>query len=367
MRNGWDLTLFVPGLFGPPAAPVRAIAEGLSVPNLESLLSRSMPLAQRWRGDSLEGWLFRLFGFQEVADADWPVAALTYALDARERIDGWYLRADPVYLRVDINKLILFDGSAFAVTNEEAEGLAAEINAFYRSSDWRLEVPHPTRWYLRLGSAQRLRTHPISEAAAGGELAALLPEGAEGARWRRRLNEVQMLLHRSAINQAREERGERPINSLWFWGGGRLPPAPKPCWHRVWGRDSLSQALAHHVQTDYAERPAGAVTWLEQATPGRHLVILEQGDTVCRRFDVEGWRAHIGALEQDWFAPLAAALQRRQVTSLTLLPGEGLGFLMTASWSRRWWRRRRPLQYFMSARIAPHEASDGSSRGQVLA
>lgn len=44
------------------------------------------------------------------------------------------------------------------------------------------------------------------------------------ARWLRRLqNEVQMLLHRHPVNEAREACGELPVNSFWLDGCGRLP------------------------------------------------------------------------------------------------------------------------------------------------
>ena len=43
------------------------------------------------------------------------------------------------------------------------------------------------------------------------------------------LNEVQVLLHQHPLNAARQTRGLPPVNSVWFWGAGRLPaPGPSP-------------------------------------------------------------------------------------------------------------------------------------------
>jgi hypothetical protein len=41
--------------------------------------------------------------------------------------------------------------------------------------------------------------------------------------WYRLLNEMQMFLHAHDLNRERERRGRLAVNSLWFWGGGRVP------------------------------------------------------------------------------------------------------------------------------------------------
>src|SRR5690606_4093503 len=43
----------------------------------------------------------------------------------------------------------------------------------------------------------------------------------EGRPWRRLVNELQMLWFDHPVNQAREARGLRPVNSVWLYGGGR--------------------------------------------------------------------------------------------------------------------------------------------------
>lgn len=44
----------------------------------------------------------------------------------------------------------------------------------------------------------------------------------EGRAWRRLVNELQMLWFDHPVNQAREARGLRPVNSLWLYGGASL-------------------------------------------------------------------------------------------------------------------------------------------------
>ncbi len=356
-----ELTLFVPGLLGPPLAPADAVTEGLAVPALEKLLSYGEPFHKPWGGNCLESWLCQLVNFEPQPGADWPVAALTYAFDAEASGDYWYLRADPVHLRTDLTTLMLLDASALLLSRPEAEALAGEINAHYHGEGWRLEVAHPERWYVRLPRVQRLLTHPISAATGAAELSALLPMGDEAKCWRQRLNEIQMLLHASPVNEAREGRGELPVNGVWFWGGGRLPPAPRVVWQRMWSRDSLSEALAAYVGIEHRARPETAVQWLEQAAPAQHLIVLEQGDALCRRFDLQGWRGYLAQLERDWCLPLIEALRQRRLHRLTLLTDSGMGFQLNHSPLRRWWRRRRALRHFMAARFTQHETQDHSS------
>src|SRR5690606_15815907 len=53
----------------------------------------------------------------------------------------------------------------------------------------------------------------------------------EGRPWRRLVNELQMLWFDHPVNQAREARGLRPVNSVWLYGGGRPAPVSSP---RAW-------------------------------------------------------------------------------------------------------------------------------------
>lgn len=46
--------------------------------------------------------------------------------------------------------------------------------------------------------------------------------------WRRLFNEIQMLWFDHPVNLARQQRGERAINGLWLFGGGRKQQMPEP-------------------------------------------------------------------------------------------------------------------------------------------
>ena len=101
-----DITLFVPGLLGPQ--PVYTQLPGSDKPDLkllESWLSRakktSVPIH-----DPLTG-IFSLFNFASDSDEAVPVAAVTAAYDGLDAEQGWWLRADPVYLQPDRDQAVL--------------------------------------------------------------------------------------------------------------------------------------------------------------------------------------------------------------------------------------------------------------------
>src|SRR5690606_25085448 len=131
---------------------------------------------------------------------------------------------------------------------------------------------HPERWYLRLSADPGIRTHSLSE-VIGRDVHAFLPFGESAQRWHAILNEAQMLMHGSPVNQVREQAGKPEINSVWFWGGGIVPAeASAPC-EQIWSDHPLAIGLARLAAVPVSRKPDSATHWLEKAAaPGMHLV-----------------------------------------------------------------------------------------------
>jgi hypothetical protein len=155
------------------------------------------------------------------------------------------------------------------------------------------------------------------------------------------LNEVQILLHTAAANAAREARGQLPVNSLWFWGGGTLPSMTSAPWTHVYSEEPVALALARLAGVTSRGRPKGYLEWALQATPsGRHLAVLDQARSAVQYHQVDVWQAFVVELERDWVAPALAAIKRRELRTLTLYDDYGRGYRLTSNGARRWWRRR---------------------------
>ena len=338
---GNSLTLLVPGLFGFPADPSLAPPETpVRAPALETLLARADPLP-RQAGD-YEAEAFALFGIAAADDADLPVAAVTRALDLGVIDKGWWLRADPVHLRAERDRLVLFDTQAVPLRQEEAERLAAEVGEAYSADGWLLKAPRPGRWYLKPPGVPRIRTTPLPQ-VVGKDIHPHLPQGKDGMAWHTVLNEVQILLHTAAVNTEREGRGELPINSLWFWGGGQLPSMAAVEWVQVHSEEPVSLALARLCEVPSGACPPGFSDWQRAAQhAGAHLVVFDQARAAVQYGDRDHWRAFVERFEREWMAPLLRALKARELRNVTLY-ADGRAFRLDAAHLRRWWRRRRPL------------------------
>lgn len=315
--------------------------EGFQLPWLERLVGRAS--SRETVPAYYEALLFALFDLWQPEARDVPLAAVMYPWDkgCDHLPPGGWLRADPVCLQADRDRLLLFGARYLELSKAEADALASTVAPLLAEFGGQLEALYPERWYLRL---------PQPETAAFTALPAIegkyiepgLPSGPKSSRWRALLNEIQMTLHDCPVNREREERGARPVNSLWFWGAGEAPSRPAPSWQQVgWGREPLPQALAAYCGIPGRPVPAKAGAWLEQnPAPGHYLLVL---DSLLQVTEPADYREALPALEKDWFEVLYKALQQRHLAGLTFYPGDGHCYHLT--WSRAWylWRRSRPL------------------------
>lgn len=342
-----QLTLIVPELIWPEPGD-RDTLDALPCPALDTLLARSR--LTRRAAQSLEATLTDAFGLPAGA----PYAAFRRlgeaALDGAIDASGW-ICADPVHLRFQQNQLILADSGSFAITLDEAQAIAGELNRHFPDLG-RFHVAAPERWYLQLHSAANLGEPgqfdvPPLSAVAGRRVDRQLPSTPQTAWLRQLLNEAQMVLHAHPANAAREASGRLPINSLWLWGAGALPPAMPRIFDELWSDNPLATGLGraagiptHAVANDAATVLAGA------AADGHLLVVLDDLLGPVQYQDGDAYRAALLALEARWFAPLRKALVSGKLARLRLEASTAYGAL---AWESRradqWklWRRAQPL------------------------
>jgi hypothetical protein len=353
-HRGCHATLVVPGLLGPPMAngpdqaeTARLLTEGLSLPALERFFSRATFTASDCWQQGLAGLLFDCFGVAREGP-DWPVAAVTRRVDGAGGDGAWWLRADPVHLRVDMGELALLAGEGLRVSMAEAQALAAELNGQLDDADMRITALAEKRWYVRLERPPGLATQPLWEVSGSG-IGEHLPRGEGAGRWRARINDVQMILHASPVNRERERRGEPAINSLWLWGGGRTPRVPVGRWQGVCSDHTLVAGLAQLAQAASEPLPADARSWLARSErAGRHLLVWSAAYPAVRCADVDAWRGFVTAVEERWMAPLLDALKSGRVQSVSLRTGESRDFRLRRAQLGFWWRRARPFARIMT-------------------
>jgi len=286
------------------------------LPALERILAR----ATRLKGGDLTA---ALAGLDDI-----PIAPCTYLADTGKADGEFRLRADPVHLAADRDQLVLMPGALLEVTPEEAQALAAAFNKLYAGEGWLLEWPLPERAYLRCPRPLAVETH-APETAAGQPVLEFMPQGEDAVTLKQLMNETQMLFHEHPVNRAREEEGRPLINSLWFWGGGRLPPFTGETSGRIGAKQPLIRGFALWTGTERFPRPGSA----ELKTMTEGLVSLEARD--------------LDALDAGWLASVYTALRVRHLTELRLhLEGVG-SFRLGGREARRFWRSRRPVTGYL--------------------
>lgn len=140
-----------------------------------------------------------------------PLAALGDGLAVNE--SEWWLRIEPVYLRPDRDRVLLFGVELDA---GESVQLRELVESHFADDGLELLEPKPGGWYLRLHEDPGAVFSPPAS-IPGADIADHLPQGEQGRRWRSWLNEVQMLLHECELNRRREMRGLVPVTGLWPW------------------------------------------------------------------------------------------------------------------------------------------------------
>ena len=280
--------------------------------------------------------LMQWFGIEDWAG----VAALTAALDFDGGADTvQWLRADPVHLRADATRVVLFDADAVGLAEDESDALLAHLNAGLADDELRFERGRaPTRWYVRVAAPQSLAL-PSPRALRGctveNNLDALRRSGA----WRRLMTEAQMLLYEAPSNLARAASGRAPINSVWFWGGG-MPSSPRARpGDSALGDDALLAACAQHAGISYRREPAALELHLQ--THAGDVLLLDH-------LDAES--VDLMRFERDILLPGLRALRRGRLKQM-VIHGHGLelAFTPTACW--RLWRRGQQLLVTARARL----------------
>ncbi|MDR2877020.1 MAG: hypothetical protein LBV36_03130 [Chromatiales bacterium] len=332
-----ELILHLPGLFGARegAAAMRA---DLHLPALDLLRARADRIAVP--DIEFESALLRAFGLTEDEEHGVPLAPLALLGETGERHAGFWLRADPVHIQAGIDKAVMLGSAMLALSQHEAVENCAQIAAQMNEEGLAPRALAPLRWYQRWPHVPRVRFSPLPE-TLGGDLYPHMPQGEEGRFWRGLLNHVQMVLHASETNAAHRAVHKPEISGLWFWGGGELPPVRHSGdYAAVWSDDPYVRGLALNAEVQVAMLPAHADAWLEAAGAGRHLATLDALRAPLRLADVEGWRAAVMQVHEQWIEPLVRALRAGELDVLKICPGEGAEYHISRRVLRwRWWRR----------------------------
>lgn len=293
-----------------------------------------LPPRSRFAGEALPGDVARTFGRADRGDGDstieslfdvlprgWPAAAVTRQMDVGDAAGATWLRVDPAYVRPDINGArLLAIGETLGLDSETADALLRPLRPLFGDVGMPIEAGRPSAWYLRLGEGAPLPDFVAADDALGGDLFEHMPAGPEGRRWRALLSEAQVLLHQHPLNAERQAKGLIPVNSVWFWGAGRLPDRVTTPFVAIHTPDATLHAFAQMA----GARVAPLAPW--QAT----------NDDIA--YDLRHERS-FDRLLSTWLQPALADLASKRLDALDLRWADGARFDVRRSQSLRFWRR----------------------------
>jgi len=248
------------------------------------------------------------------AARDTPIAPLAARGAGFDPGNAYTLRADPVAFVAGRDDVLLA-GRVDDLTVDEAHALQAALNRHFALDHLEFHTPRADAWFVTASEHVPVVTHSL--ASIGGPIAPHLPEGDNGRIWRRWLSEMQMILHGSSVNEAREAAGRAPVTGIWIAGGGVMPREL-----RIDATIYATEGYRGDVARGLSTSAAIADKFADIAGTTHALVV-----------------ASTASLARDWLDPALAALDRGTLERFDLIGERGGSTLRWSAARRSWWRR----------------------------
>lgn len=163
---------------------------------------------------------------QEYYSGRAPLEAASIGIELKDNDVAYRCNLVTLKYNKDKTKAVMEDYSSGHITTEEAKELVIEINknigsdqiSFYPGVSYR----HIMVWSSGASSIECTPPHDIT----GKDIADYLPVGNGEDTLRKLMLRSTGTLENHPINRERLKRGEKPANSIWFWGQGKKISLP---------------------------------------------------------------------------------------------------------------------------------------------
>lgn len=282
----------------------------------------------------LEALVCQQYGL--VPKPDYPIAAIAALANGIDVSDAYWLRADPVHLVLQRDCFSLGEPVPLFVQPEHAQSMVASLNQHFNQDGLTFLIGDSSAWYLRAAQVPQIQT-TLPAVAIGKDIHQFMPQGVASAKWLSVLNEVQMLLHEHAANQAREWAGEVAVNSIWLSGGGVLPSTVilQSDINLLVADGVFYQGLAKLVGTPYRPLPDSLERLLEEA---------DQNSRVRLQL------SELKLMDDSWWSAMLQALKSKKIQQLTINLGlyeKSLVAEIKPLDLYKFWRSTKPILSFL--------------------
>lgn len=332
------LTLILSDLYLPAEALSEVLpAATAALPNLDALLRFApAPIAiidwRRWLATHLE--------FPGIAEL--PVATLAAGESMSPPLAATAWLAVPVRLEARLDHVRLMDRGLLRIAPEERSAL---IDEFARSFGPQYTLHDAGERAFLLTGLAAVRVATMDPARLlDTDISSGIAKSGDARELRRLASEIDMWMHGSALNIARERAGAPRISSLWLWGGGVCPgepsmPAETGSTIAIHGGDPWLAGLA---------RCAARVPMREPPLAFAHLAMSDRA--VVELAPMSGApREGLATLDTQWFAPMRAFLASGELAEVHLVANDRV-FRIGARSGWRLWRRKQSWLARLKAR-----------------
>lgn len=255
-----------------------------------------------------------------IANSSPPIAPTLMRSFGLTPDSGFWLVVQPIHIHIASDHLVLTDLRQLDCSEAEARTLFEVAKSAFEQVGKALVYGDANTWFARADDWATLQTS-TPDAVCGHSIDIWTPKGDGERNWRKLQNEVQMEWFAHPLNEARQARGQKPVNSIWLWGGASTAASPStsqtasryrevfnlPGWMTAYGQFANTRATACNAADVIA------------AAPRQGLLVLDALIEPALGGDWSYWLEHLHALEKDWFQPLLQALASGKLDRIKLI------------------------------------------------
>jgi len=331
-------SIYFPGLLGPDA-PLEALDKtewpgAQKSPLLSKLFTRGQVSALT--KDDIETRVLNGLGVSFNTNKDAPIAYLRSQQIPHVTLQKKIWCLDPVFIQIDKEDAVICAHEAIGLTENEAQHFIEDLNIHFAEDGFKLHYHSAHHWLLE--AELDLVTTSLSS-AMHKNLSQLQPVGVTEKQWRTLQNEIQMLLYNHPENQARESRGDIPVNSLWLWGGGE----PEQ-YERIVDTVFSDEAWISDVAQLYEIETHGVDTFskLEDLDGACLLAYLDPLDAI-RKNDAFAWLDSLGRFEEKIAPSIVNLLEKGKLDHVTVY-SDTVSISLQKKDLKKWWKRDKPIR-----------------------
>lgn len=335
-----ELHIVVPGICG-PLAEIQSIRDSAALKEWVNFLAKSHCSSS---SASVYDVTNSILGLS--IDGDFPSAALTLLANDLYDESMYYMHADPVYLRAELDHAVLTSSADLSITEAESSIFCSILNKHFNQDGLSFFCLNKNQWFVSTKDKIKIKTTPLVD-AIGRNVNFILPAGEASSRWKQVLTEAQMLMHTHEVNIGRENAGQQVINSLWFYGSGKLPLAKSKV-TTICSNDDLYSGLSCHLKCNHINLPdsvsAYQNTLLNHEQNAINMLHISDLDNLTNYTDVSMWLEKLTEILDSWIYPLIKFSNKNNI-KVILYPCNEKKYQFGKFDSLKFWRKGKVEQY----------------------